>query len=599
MLDFLLVFSLPKLVFDDEMCGQALRFVRDIHPVDDLPVGPLIDQLMADQHLIMAEHTMAHWPDELYLPSSIVDRDNREQWTKLGAKDTYQRACDDVDRRLAAYRAAGDRPAARRGAAADHPGRPRDADRAAGHPAGARADGRGAGRDRRARSAGATPPGRLSGRWATSSDDRIGRSLFDPIDPAARLRPARDARSRTTSRSSPTSAATAASRSRRTARRPWRRRSSGDRPTPARGRSPSRTRGRRRWRVDAGIERILIANEVVDDAGLAWIGDVLDRRAARSCMVLADSVVGVERMALRLAGRRRPLPVLIDVGVAGGRTGVRTADEAEAVAEAVDGGRAPCASPASRSTRGSSAATPARRGTTAVRALTIARRARSWTRLEPLFERAGIDEIVVTGGGSTYPDVVADELARPWTTALPVRVVLRSGAYITHDHGLYERESPFGMRAAPGAPRLEPAIEVWAPVVSAPEPGLAVAGAGRRDLPVDQELPVVIKVRGADGRRPRRRAGLHGDEAQRPARVHRPRRTAPTWPSGDLVGVRDLAPVHGVPGLARGPRRRRRRPDRRRLRAAVLNRLVGQLAAADGGASTIAADTRTMFLMMY
>ena len=30
MLDFLLVFSLPKLVFDDEMCGQALRFVREV-----------------------------------------------------------------------------------------------------------------------------------------------------------------------------------------------------------------------------------------------------------------------------------------------------------------------------------------------------------------------------------------------------------------------------------------------------------------------------------------------------------------------------------------------------------------------------------------
>ena len=104
MLDFLLVFNLPKLVFDDEMCGQALRFTRDIHPVDDLPVGPLIDQLMADQHLIMSDHTMAHWPDELYLPSSIVDRDNREQWTKLGAKDTYQRACEEVDRRLATYR---------------------------------------------------------------------------------------------------------------------------------------------------------------------------------------------------------------------------------------------------------------------------------------------------------------------------------------------------------------------------------------------------------------------------------------------------------------------------------------------------------------
>jgi trimethylamine--corrinoid protein Co-methyltransferase len=104
MLDFLLVFSLPKLVFDDEMCGQALRFVREIRVADDLPVGPLIDQLLADQHLIMADHTMAHWPDELYLPSPIVDRDNRENWLKAGGKDTYERAVGEVERRLAAYR---------------------------------------------------------------------------------------------------------------------------------------------------------------------------------------------------------------------------------------------------------------------------------------------------------------------------------------------------------------------------------------------------------------------------------------------------------------------------------------------------------------
>ncbi len=104
MLDFLLVFNLPKLVFDDEMCGQALRFVKEIQVADDLPVQPLIDQLMADQHLIMADHTMAHWPSELYLPSVVVDRDNRENWVKAGSKDTYQRASDEVDARLARYR---------------------------------------------------------------------------------------------------------------------------------------------------------------------------------------------------------------------------------------------------------------------------------------------------------------------------------------------------------------------------------------------------------------------------------------------------------------------------------------------------------------
>jgi trimethylamine--corrinoid protein Co-methyltransferase len=103
MLDFVLVFSLAKLVFDDEMCGQALQFVRDIHPIDDLPSADLIRTLMADQHLIMAEHTLANWPTELYLPSAVVDRDNREAWLKKGGLDSAQRAAVEVDRRLAAY----------------------------------------------------------------------------------------------------------------------------------------------------------------------------------------------------------------------------------------------------------------------------------------------------------------------------------------------------------------------------------------------------------------------------------------------------------------------------------------------------------------
>jgi trimethylamine--corrinoid protein Co-methyltransferase len=103
MLDFLLVFSLPKLVFDDEVCGQVLHFVRDVHPVDDLPVDDLVAHLRADQHLIMAGHTTAHWPTELYLPSRIWERDNRENWVKAGASDTAARATAEVDRRLAAY----------------------------------------------------------------------------------------------------------------------------------------------------------------------------------------------------------------------------------------------------------------------------------------------------------------------------------------------------------------------------------------------------------------------------------------------------------------------------------------------------------------
>ena len=104
MLDFLLVFSLPKLVYDDAMCGQVLHFVRSVGEREDLPVDGLIDQLMADQHLIMAPHTLEHWPSELLLPSTLIDRDNREAWTKAGAKEIDERAVDEVNRRLASYR---------------------------------------------------------------------------------------------------------------------------------------------------------------------------------------------------------------------------------------------------------------------------------------------------------------------------------------------------------------------------------------------------------------------------------------------------------------------------------------------------------------
>jgi trimethylamine--corrinoid protein Co-methyltransferase len=103
MLDFLLVFSLPKLFFDDEVAGQVQHFLREIRILDDLPTGPLVDQLMVDQHLIMADHTMANWPTELYLTGPTIDRENRENWLRAGGKDTYARACEEVDRRLAAY----------------------------------------------------------------------------------------------------------------------------------------------------------------------------------------------------------------------------------------------------------------------------------------------------------------------------------------------------------------------------------------------------------------------------------------------------------------------------------------------------------------
>jgi len=103
MLDYVLVFSLAKLVVDDELCGQALAFVRDTKVVDDLPALELARDLLDKQHMLTAEHTIAQWPQELYLPGSVIDRDNRDNWTKAGRPLLEKRAYDEVERRLAAY----------------------------------------------------------------------------------------------------------------------------------------------------------------------------------------------------------------------------------------------------------------------------------------------------------------------------------------------------------------------------------------------------------------------------------------------------------------------------------------------------------------
>lgn len=103
MLDFLLTFSLPKLLFDNEMCGQALHFIREIEPREDLPTGELVRALMTEEHLITAPHTVKHWPQELHLTDPVIDRDNREPWEKAGAKQLYERACEGVEKRLATY----------------------------------------------------------------------------------------------------------------------------------------------------------------------------------------------------------------------------------------------------------------------------------------------------------------------------------------------------------------------------------------------------------------------------------------------------------------------------------------------------------------
>jgi trimethylamine--corrinoid protein Co-methyltransferase len=103
MLDYVNCFSFEKLVFDDEVVAHAKRFVRPVEVKQDLPATELIDELVREKHLLTSEHTLAHWPEELYLPGPMVDRTNWDQWESQGSRDWRARAQEGIAEALAAY----------------------------------------------------------------------------------------------------------------------------------------------------------------------------------------------------------------------------------------------------------------------------------------------------------------------------------------------------------------------------------------------------------------------------------------------------------------------------------------------------------------
>ncbi|KUI33074.1 amino acid deaminase [Mycobacterium sp. IS-1742] len=236
-----------------------------------------------------------------------------------------------------------------------------------------------------------------------------------------------------------------------------------------------------------GVCDVLLANEVVDRAGIAWLAREMAADPAFRVVCWVDSLRGVDLMSAALTDAVRPLDVCVEVGMAGGRTGCRSAAEVDAVARAVT------ASPGLRlvgvagyeAARGHEVDADAQAAVTGY--LTDLRAA-----VERLAGRFETEEVLLTAGGSTYFDQVADMLTGGWPAGLTVRTVLRSGCYLTHDDGLYARTSPLQRTGSGG---LIPAMSVWAQVVSRPEDGLALLGMGRRDVSFDQGLPLPRTLR--------------------------------------------------------------------------------------------------------
>ena len=244
-----------------------------------------------------------------------------------------------------------------------------------------------------------------------------------------------------------------------------------------------------------GFPRLLLANELVDEAGIAWLAAELaaDPGFEAYCYVdSADGVAILDRVLTRKPAGRR-LGVLVEIGHADGRTGCRTdADALEVAKAAAATGTLRVAGVAGYEAGYGQSIGAGSQAEALGPIASFCRRLRGLA--DTLAATSGEEEFIVTAGGSAYFDVVTRELTAGGTAGMTV--ILRSGAYVTHDHGYYGTVSP-ARRDAAGAPVLRPALELWAQVLSRPEPGLALLGAGRRDAGFDQGLPVPLRaVRG-------------------------------------------------------------------------------------------------------
>ncbi|GGL76731.1 amino acid deaminase [Streptomyces fumigatiscleroticus] len=244
-----------------------------------------------------------------------------------------------------------------------------------------------------------------------------------------------------------------------------------------------------------GVRRIFLANELLDPAALRWISAQLDTDPAFRFVCYVDSVRGVELMDAALAGAARPLDVVVELAAGeGARTGVRTEAECAAVADAVAAARTLRLAGVAGYEGEVPGADPER-----VRAYL-----RRLVALAAGFDRAGrfagLDEIVVSAGGSAWFDAVAEVFAEIAGLSLPVLKLLRSGAYVSHDDGHYRELTPFNRVPEEGA--LQPAFRLWAQVVSRPSPEQAFANAGKRDAAYDLHLPFAQVVRRDGTERP-------------------------------------------------------------------------------------------------
>ena len=241
------------------------------------------------------------------------------------------------------------------------------------------------------------------------------------------------------------------------------------------------------WQASAamasGVERVLMVNQLVGRANMQAVSRLKAHYRTAEFICCIDSLANARALSPFFDERRQTLDVLIELGVAGGRCGCRSVEDALALAQAA------AELPGLR-LRGLELYEGVLHGDDPqpqVEAL-LRQAAGLACRMEHLVE----GEFVLTGAGTVWYDVVCNI----WLAAKKparCRIVIRPGCYITHDRGIYDIAQKALVARDPIAcdlgGDLTSALELMAMVQSVPEADRAVVNFGKRDCAFDAGLP--------------------------------------------------------------------------------------------------------------
>ncbi|KWE47122.1 amino acid deaminase [Burkholderia ubonensis] len=232
-----------------------------------------------------------------------------------------------------------------------------------------------------------------------------------------------------------------------------------------------------------GVRRVLLANQLVGRQNMTIIAGLLsDPDFEFFCLV--DSADGVDQLGQFFGNAKKSLNVLLELGVPGGRTGVRDAAQRDAVLAAL------ARYPDTLKLAGIELYEGVLKEEGEIRA--FLQGAVALTRELAAAGRFARTPAILSGAGSAWYDVVAEEFAKASGAGF-AEVVLRPGCYLTHDVGIYKKAQTDVFARNPTARRmgegLLPALQLWAYVQSVPEPDRAIVALGKRDSAFDAGLP--------------------------------------------------------------------------------------------------------------